>query len=245
MLNPGKTFTANGMSLAADGIMVSSADAELSVDSPAGGTVAAVCVDLAAIGQACGDSEIADFLLSRPGSVDIVLAPALADQLRQNLMAVLQACREAQSQDELSYLEHTFLTALCAQFALHRATGYGWSKAAVLHHGGTILAAKSLLRHNRSGALNYRDISRRLGCTPRSIQSTFAVQGTPNPSQYLRAVKLNRVRRDLLDGRRNGESIGDIAARHGFWNWSRFSQYYRRQFGELPSQTKARLRTGI
>ena len=31
---------------------------------------------------------------------------------------------------------------------------------------------------------------------------------------------------------------GDIAAAHGFWNPSRFAQLYRRQFGELPSETR-------
>lgn len=243
VLDPDKTFTANGMHLDANGIMISRADAELDIDSPVGGTVAAICVDRAAIEECCGDEDISDFLLSRPGSVDIILAPALAEQLRQNLTAVLSACNDARNSVELSGLEGAFLAAICAQIALHRATGSDWSKATLPHQGNRMLAAKSLLRHNRDTSPDYPELSRRLGCTPRSIQSAFAAQGMPNPSQYLRAVKLNRVRRDLLQPGIEAQSIGDIAARHGFWNWSRFSQHYQRQFGELPSETRARLQT--
>ncbi len=241
VLDPDRAFTANGMQLAADGIMVSRSDVELDIDSPAGGTVAAICIDRDSVEHCCGDAAIVDFLLSRPGSVDIILAPELAEQLRQNLTAVLRACHDARSPDELSSLEDAFLAAICAQIALHRATESGWSTATRPRQGDRMLAAKSLLRHNRDTSPDYREMSRRLGCTPRSIQSAFAAQGMPNPSQYLRAVKLNRVRRDLLDGGIEAESIGDIAARHGFWNWSRFSQHYQRQFGELPSHTRARL----
>ncbi len=240
VLDPDKTFTANGMHLDANGIMISRADAVLDIDSPAGGTVAAICVDRTAIEECCGDEDIGNFLLSRPGSVDIILAPALAEQLRQNLTAVLRACNDG-SAVEHSSLEDAFIAAICAQIALHRATGSDWTKATLPHQGNRMLAAKSLLRHNRDTSPDYPELSRRLGCTPRSIQSAFAAQGMPNPSQYLRAIKLNRVRRDLLQPGIEAQSIGDIAARHGFWNWSRFSQHYQRQFGELPSETRARL----
>lgn len=240
VLDPDKTFTANGMHLDANGIMISRADAVLDIDSPAGGTVAAICVDRTAIEECGGDEDIGNFLLSRPGSVDIILAPTLAEQLRQSLTAVLRACNDG-SAVEHSSLEDAFIAAICAQITLHRATGSDWSKATLPPLGTRMLAAKSLLRHNRDTSPDYPELSRRLGCTPRSIQSAFAAQGMPNPSQYLRAVKLNRVRRDLLQPGIEAQSIGDIAARHGFWNWSRFSQHYQRQFGELPSETRARL----
>jgi AraC family transcriptional regulator, ethanolamine operon transcriptional activator len=55
---------------------------------------------------------------------------------------------------------------------------------------------------------------------------------------YLRVMRLNRVRRELQTHRR--DSIGDVAARWGFWHLSRFAADYSRLFGELPSATRAR-----
>ncbi|WP_422038640.1 helix-turn-helix domain-containing protein [Roseibium sp.] len=56
---------------------------------------------------------------------------------------------------------------------------------------------------------------------------------------YLRVLRLNRARRKVGDRAFSGQSIGDIAAEEGFWDWSRFTNYYRRQFGELPSETRS------
>ena len=61
-----------------------------------------------------------------------------------------------------------------------------------------------------------------------------------NPASYLRAVRLDRVRKDLL----HAGSVTDAATRWGFWHFGHFSNDYREQFGELPSETLRRLRSG-
>ncbi|MGU0820643.1 helix-turn-helix domain-containing protein [Pseudomonas aeruginosa] len=59
-----------------------------------------------------------------------------------------------------------------------------------------------------------------------------------NPVTYLRYLRLNGVRRDIISS--NGESvtIGDIAANWGFWHMGMFSTYYKQLFGETPSATR-------
>jgi AraC family ethanolamine operon transcriptional activator len=47
-------------------------------------------------------------------------------------------------------------------------------------------------------------------------------------------VRLNGVRREL---RSTAATVQDAAARWGFWHLGQFSRDYKRQFGELPSQT--------
>jgi AraC family ethanolamine operon transcriptional activator len=51
-------------------------------------------------------------------------------------------------------------------------------------------------------------------------------------------MRLNRVRRELIS--RHEETVGDVAARWGFWHLSRFAADYRQHFGELPSATRSR-----
>lgn len=75
----------------------------------------------------------------------------------------------------------------------------------------------------------------------RSIELAFSEKVKMGPLAYSRLVRLHNARRKLLDKALADNSIGDIAADEGFWDWSRFSAYYHRQFGELPSETRNRL----
>jgi AraC family ethanolamine operon transcriptional activator len=72
----------------------------------------------------------------------------------------------------------------------------------------------------------------------RAIQNAPSVIGM-GPGNYIRALQLNHIRRDLMCASNAEVSIGVIAARHGIWHWSQFSHYYRLLFGELPSETRS------
>ena len=58
-----------------------------------------------------------------------------------------------------------------------------------------------------------------------------------SPQQYLMAIRLNGVRKELCKGLSSNAKISDIANRWGFWHMGMFARFYRRQFGELPSET--------
>lgn len=60
------------------------------------------------------------------------------------------------------------------------------------------------------------------------------------PKAYLRAVRLNGVRKDLRAAAPE-VLVADAANRWGFWHMGQFAADYKRLFGELPSQTKARV----
>lgn len=79
----------------------------------------------------------------------------------------------------------------------------------------------------------------RLG-SRRSIEKAFGKLLNMGPAKYSRIVRLNNSRRKLRDKNYADASIGDIAAQEGFWDWSRFTSYYRKQFDELPSETRSR-----
>jgi AraC family ethanolamine operon transcriptional activator len=58
-----------------------------------------------------------------------------------------------------------------------------------------------------------------------------------SPHAYLKAQRLNRVREDLKSALGDAGTVAAIAQRWGFWHTGNFAADYRRQFGELPSQT--------
>ncbi len=82
--------------------------------------------------------------------------------------------------------------------------------------------------------LSMLQVCRHVGASRRKLNCCFQdVLGT-SPLKYLRALRLNGVRRALRGG---AGSVQQAAARWGFWQLGEFAAAYRRQFGELPSQT--------
>lgn len=71
----------------------------------------------------------------------------------------------------------------------------------------------------------------------RTLQYGFMEYLGLTPIQYLRIVRLNRARADLLRERSPGARVSDIALRWGFLEFGRFSREYQQLFLELPSRT--------
>lgn len=82
------------------------------------------------------------------------------------------------------------------------------------------------------------DLCKRLRISRRAVQNGFRSVAETSPLNYLRCIRLNGVRRDLLASRPRHLTIGDAAARWGFFHLSHFTADYRTLFGELPSQTR-------
>jgi len=71
----------------------------------------------------------------------------------------------------------------------------------------------------------------------RSLQYGFMEYLGVTPIQYLRIVRLNGARADLLKEQNPEIRVSDIALNWGFLELGRFSREYRQMFMELPSQT--------
>ncbi|MDO9252163.1 MAG: helix-turn-helix domain-containing protein [Hydrogenophaga sp.] len=76
-----------------------------------------------------------------------------------------------------------------------------------------------------------------LHITRRTLQNCFQDSLGISPASYLRLVRLNAVRRELRNGTAD-QTIGDVAARWGFWHMGHFSHDYKALFGETPSHTR-------
>ncbi|TWC15500.1 MULTISPECIES: helix-turn-helix domain-containing protein [unclassified Pseudomonas] len=87
--------------------------------------------------------------------------------------------------------------------------------------------------------LSILDLCNHIGASRRKLQYCFQETLGINPVAYLRALRLNAVRRELRNDDQV-QSVQEVAARWGFWHLSRFSSDYRVLFGETPSQTLRR-----
>ncbi|WP_431038503.1 helix-turn-helix domain-containing protein [Pseudomonas yamanorum] len=87
--------------------------------------------------------------------------------------------------------------------------------------------------------LSILDLCNHIGASRRKLQYCFQETLGINPVAYLRALRLNAVRRELRTSTQT-HGVQEVAARWGFWHLSRFSGDYRTLFGESPSQTLRR-----
>jgi len=84
------------------------------------------------------------------------------------------------------------------------------------------------------------DLSEAAGLSVRSVQESFRRVFDVSPLTYLRQVRLDRVREELLEAGPQAGAVGDIARRWGFAHLGRFSASYAERFGEYPKQTLRR-----
>jgi AraC-like DNA-binding protein len=85
------------------------------------------------------------------------------------------------------------------------------------------------------------DLSAVAGVSSRALQLAFRKFRGVTPMEYIRNYRLDCVRR-LLTTRKIDKSITQIALDSGFIHLSKFAYYYKKRFGELPSETFANRR---
>jgi AraC family ethanolamine operon transcriptional activator len=99
-----------------------------------------------------------------------------------------------------------------------------------------VKSAINFVAERRDEIPSIDDICRQTFTSRRTLQNCFERITGESPAFFLKAQRLNAVRREILRGNRNTR-IGDVAANWGFWHLSQFSSDYKRLFGEVPSET--------
>jgi len=92
--------------------------------------------------------------------------------------------------------------------------------------------------------ISVADLCKKAGASWATLERAFAEEFGTSPKSYITSRRLSAVRRRLL--RANSTAvITDIANDWGFWHMGRFAAEYRKQFGELPSQTLESSRSAL
>lgn len=202
----------------------------------------AVCIDVAALAEHARRVHGPGFELVLPQACLLDGLAQTQDELKSLVDAAIRLAREQ--------------PALLAQPALRRTLSLSMADV-VLHciapeHQRTRLpvsaaarqrivrAARQYMASHADEVITVPDLCEATAASRRALQYAFEDVLHLSPVAYLRMMRLNRVRHDLLAEPRAG--VGDVAARWGFWHLSRFAADYRAMFGELPSATAARRR---
>ncbi len=92
--------------------------------------------------------------------------------------------------------------------------------------------------------LSLADVCREAGCSARTLQAAFRQHAGMGPMDFLRQLRLDRVRAELQAAKGPGVAAGSgvrgVAQKYGFLHLGHFAAQYRSRFGELPSETASR-----
>jgi AraC family ethanolamine operon transcriptional activator len=97
--------------------------------------------------------------------------------------------------------------------------------------------ARQYLLANRDRPVSVPELCELFHVSRRTLQYCFQDVLGMAPGAYLRAIRLNGVRRELQKARCELCNVQDVAAAWGFWHMSQFATDYRKLFGLRPSDT--------
>lgn len=103
----------------------------------------------------------------------------------------------------------------------------------------SVLRAIDFIHQHAEEPLTLADIAAAAGTSARSLQEAFRRFRECTPMEYLRRLRLQRAREDLLDPAKPGR-VAPIAMRWGFAHLGLFSIRYRAAYGESPRDTLRR-----
>jgi AraC family ethanolamine operon transcriptional activator len=99
--------------------------------------------------------------------------------------------------------------------------------------------ARDLIDSRLAEPLRLSELCRHANMKIRTLEYGFREVTGLTPVAYIRSLRLNSVRRALLQKTSGSQrSISEIAMDAGFWHLSQFAMDYRRFFGETPTETR-------
>lgn len=102
-----------------------------------------------------------------------------------------------------------------------------------------VTKARDYVLDHPQDVITVSDLCGYLGVSRRTLQNCFQSVWGISPYAYLKAIRLNAVRRELESRYSKHKTVQDAAMSWGFWHMSQFAIDYNTLFGELPSHSLA------
>ncbi len=104
--------------------------------------------------------------------------------------------------------------------------------------------AVDFIMANLAESLSVDDIAAAAGVSKRTLHAAFQVNLGLGVMTFVIQRRLKQVNKQLLDAEVDSTTVNDVAMTNGFQHLGRFSSAYRKRFGEYPSETLQRRKSG-
>jgi AraC-like DNA-binding protein len=159
------------------------------------------------------------------------------------LDALRMVCRQAERTEVIHpLLAHSFQTLLINTLLVGQPHNYTAEMADPVSPGSSkaVREAIELLHARPEHPWSIGELAEQVHLSVSALQEGFARAIQLSPMRYLRKLRLDRVRTELLEANPSDTTVTEIAARWGFLHHGHFAAAYRAEFGESPTQTLRR-----
>ena len=176
----------------------------------------------------------------RQGGIALHVDRAAVSDLRRRLRELDRAVAEGTNRTETGWIRNELEHEIPAR--LIRILSTDPAETSLRTDRRRVLAAQRARDHIDAHADEppaIQEVCQAAGVSWRTLNYVFRDIFDVTPKEYLQATRLDGVRKELRQAGPD-TTIGDIANRWGFWHMGQFAADYKRQFGELPSETARR-----
>lgn len=193
---------------------------------------------LAGVAADIGLIEVSDGLLAGTGVLDCAAEPLV--ELRRHLRSVNRFAGTGVDAAANAWLRHELESELPALLlSVIDSTRPTAEPVRMGVRTKAVQVGREFMDENVATTMTIRDVCVATSVSWRTLNYAFREQLGITPKAYLQALRFNGLRKDLRRAAPE-QLVSDHAHRWGFWHMGQLAADYRRQFGELPSETLKR-----
>lgn len=160
------------------------------------------------------------------------------DELEGFLGLLGMVCLESEANDPLLRVQEHYTQIVASKLLTLMNTNI--TRECLAASGVSIERILDYIERNLKQELSAEDLATQARMSQRSLYALFERELGVTPLQHIRQRKLARIHTCLSDPSCSVRSLTELALDYGFLHLGRFSESYRQQYGELPSNTLKR-----
>ncbi|MCU1761608.1 AraC family transcriptional regulator [Pseudomonas sp. 14P_8.1_Bac3] len=144
-------------------------------------------------------------------------------------------CQEAEARDPMPKVQEHYAQIIVSKMLSLMQTNV--SRISLGSQTATFEVIADYIARHLKQDIGSEELARQAQMSLRSLYSLFERNAGTTPKNYIRQKRLERINACLSDPTCNVRNVTEVAMDYGFVHLGRFAESYRKQFGELPSNT--------
>jgi len=147
-------------------------------------------------------------------------------------------CTEAEASEQMPRIQDNYMQIVATKLLVLLRTNL--TRPELNSSITTFEQIADYIKHNLKEDFSSEELARKAHMSPRSLYGLFERSVGLTPNRYIRQKRLERIHACLSDPTCGYRNVTELAMDYGFLHLGRFSEIYRKQFGELPTDTLKR-----
>ena len=238
LANPGIKIHWRNADIKGDALFVFPPGGELNAISRADFSVFPLSLSEQKLNQVCTLLELPEFRTLTNNTEVFRRSAQSLFELRQTLYYIehllLTGSDSSRNIQFLQEIEHTLAVKLVETLAEYSQSD---KRKSVRKRDVAINTAEAYIRENNGTSIAVPDLCSIANASQRMLEYAFRERYNMSPKAYIQALRINTARKQLQKANPYTDQVTQIARHNGFSHMGQFGAYYKKMFGERPSDT--------